>query len=218
MELSSKPSQSSDKNETRQNTNLNPPDPAQSTDDDLYQYETQHYGFTPTSLINGMFNSVCDLYREALKFFANACLEKNPDLMSLEELTAARRAVSEKIDTDICTVFDALEHYLLANVFSIPESVVLPEDQCQLMRLTDEEASALEKKKKELKKKIIAVKYANAKLDQHMKQAIILQESVDTVINKLSSSDARIAQLNAEVAGEWGSFYSELLRKAAETP
>ena len=34
---------------------------------------------------------------------------QNPTLTSVDELTAARRAVGEKIDTDICTVFDALE-------------------------------------------------------------------------------------------------------------
>ncbi|KAK3713589.1 hypothetical protein RRG08_055231 [Elysia crispata] len=190
-------------------------DTSQSTD--LYQYETQHFGFTPTSLINGMFNSVCDLYREALKAFAKACFEKNPTLTSVDELTAARRAVGEKIDTDICTVFDALEHYLLAQVFSIPESVVLPEDQCQLLRSSEEEGTVLEKRKTELKKKIIAVKYANAKLDQHRKQITSLQESLDDILNKLSSSDARIGQLNAEGIGDWGSFYSEMLRKATES-
>ncbi|GFS18939.1 hypothetical protein ElyMa_003276100, partial [Elysia marginata] len=60
------------------------------------------------------------------------------------------------------------------------------------------------------------VKYANAKLDQHRKQANSLQESIDQVLNKLSSSDARIAQLTAEGIGDWGSFYSEMLRKATE--
>ncbi|GFR66464.1 hypothetical protein ElyMa_000229200, partial [Elysia marginata] len=95
--------------EARVSSDRDVQDPEQSSEDDLYQYETQHFGFTPSSLINGMFNSVCDFYREALKAFAKACYDKDPDLMLEEDLTVARRAVSEKIDTDICTVFDALE-------------------------------------------------------------------------------------------------------------
>ncbi|GFO45512.1 mis12-like protein [Plakobranchus ocellatus] len=175
---------------------------------DLYQYEAQHFGFTPTSLINGMYNSVCDLYREALKAFAKACFEKFPDVMSEDELTTARHAVSEKIDKDISTVFDALEHYLLANVFSIPESVVLPEDRCQLQRFSDEEEKEVEEKKSNLKERIIAVKYANARLNQHLEESNQLQRSLDQLINKLSSTDGRIAQLNAEGVGDFISYYT----------
>ncbi|RUS71604.1 hypothetical protein EGW08_020631, partial [Elysia chlorotica] len=188
-----------------------------STENDLYEYETQHFGFTPTSLVNGMFNCVCDLYREALKAFAKACFEKNPTLMSEDELATARRAVGEKIDTDICTVFDALEHYLLSQVFSVPDSVVLPEDRCQLLRSSNEELSALEQKKGQLKRKIIALKFANAKLDRHRTQMASLQESLDEAINRLSSGSAKIGQLNAEGIGDWVSFYSELLMKATES-
>ena len=51
------------------------------------------------------------------------------------------------------------QHYLLAQVFSIPESVVLPEDRCQLLRQSEEETDQMERRKIELKKEILAVSF-----------------------------------------------------------
>uniref|UniRef100_A0A0B7AWH9 Protein MIS12 homolog n=1 Tax=Arion vulgaris TaxID=1028688 RepID=A0A0B7AWH9_9EUPU len=158
------------------------------------EYAAQHFGFTPITLLNGMFNTVCDMYREALKAFCSTCSDKYPNVMTDEELRNSRHAVSEIIDKDVSEMFDTLEFYLLEGVFSIPENIVLPEDRCQLQRLSQDEHNEMEAKIDDVKKRIIAVKYANAMLDQHLKDSKNLQGSVDKLVEHLSS-ESSLSQL-----------------------
>ncbi|CAG5117966.1 unnamed protein product [Candidula unifasciata] len=187
--------------------------PVTETETNNFEYEAQHFGFTPITLLNGMFNAVCDLYREALKAFCKTCSEKYPNVMSETEYKNARHAVSEFIDKDVCMLFDKLEYFLLHQVFTIPDDVVLPEDQCQLQRLSDAEETQLEKQIVDVRKRILAVKYANAELSQHLKDAEILQKTLDKVIEQLSSPENSVSQLGAKALKDWISYYGEMLNK-----
>ncbi|BFZ00274.1 hypothetical protein BsWGS_03313 [Bradybaena similaris] len=190
---------------------------AAETQTNNFEYEAQHFGFTPITLLNGMFNAVCDLYREALKAFCKTCSEKYPNVMTETEFRDARHAVSELIDKDVCMLFDKLEYYLLHQVFSIPAHVVLPEDQCQLQRLSQAEETELENKITDVRKRILAVKYANAELSQHLKEAEALQRTLDKVIEQLSSSENNVSQLGGKAFKDWISYYSEMLNKCLPT-
>ncbi|XP_005110094.1 protein MIS12 homolog [Aplysia californica] len=177
----------------------------------LYQYETQHFGFTPITLLNGMYNSVCDLYREALKAFCRTCSEKYPDAVTEKELRSARHAVGQKIDKDVSRIFDVLEHFLLKNIFTIPDDVVLPEDRCQ----TEERAAdnGMEEKKRELKQKIVAVKIANAQLSKHIEDSQALQTALDELSEKMSS-EGKLSGMSAGDMKDYLSYYSDLLSRA----
>ncbi|XP_059159554.1 protein MIS12 homolog [Physella acuta] len=180
--------------------------------DNKFDYETQHFGFTPITMVNGMFNAVCDFYREAIKVFCKTLKEKYPNVMSDEELKKAGHAVSELIDKDVCEVFDAMEFFLLRDVFSIPANVILPEDVCQLTRLDKEAENDLEKRISEVKKRIISVKYANAVLSQHLEDSQALRASIDNIKKLISESN--ISQTGGKGIKDWLSYYSEHLKNS----
>jgi len=177
-----------------------------------FEYEAQHFGFTPITLLNGMFNAVCDHYREALQAFCKTCSEKYPNVMTEEELKIARHAVSELVDKDICMMFDKLEYFLLDQVFSIPGNTVLPEDRCQLQRLNADEYHELEKKVTHLKRQITAVKYANAVLSQHLKDAEVQQSYLDKFLEHVSPAESK---LGAKDLTDFLSYFSEMLKKGS---
>ncbi|CAL1533167.1 unnamed protein product [Lymnaea stagnalis] len=131
--------------------------------------------------------------------------------MSDEQLRQARHSVSQLIDHDISAMFDNLESYLLERVFTIPENVVLPEDKCQILHSSADSYDQIEDKKNELKKKIIAVKYANAQLNQNIADASALQSTLDEVLKQMS--DGNISRLGAKNIKDWLSYYSEQLIK-----
>lgn len=175
-----------------------------------YEYESQYFGFTPITLVNGMYNSVCDLYREALKEFCKTCSEKFPNVMSEEELRKARRASEVKIDNDIESFFDKFEQHMLTKILTIDEHVVLPEDQCQL---EDTESDDLEDKKQEIKERIMAVKSANALLIQHMENTEALREDIDEFTEKINA--IKINEMNASEMKDNLSYYSDLVLRVA---
>uniref|UniRef100_A0A2C9LWP9 Protein MIS12 homolog n=1 Tax=Biomphalaria glabrata TaxID=6526 RepID=A0A2C9LWP9_BIOGL len=179
-------------------------------DSNKFVYETQLFEFTPITFLNGMYNAVCDFYRQALKTFCDACKERCPDLKE-DQLRQSRHLISERIDKDICKIFDTLEYYSLNQVFAIPENAVLPEDKCQLAaRDKEHDISEIEKRKNEVKKKIIAMKYANAVLSQHLENAEALQGTLDTMLKNISSNGT-ISQVTAKGLKDWLSYTSQLL-------
>ncbi|KAH9508724.1 hypothetical protein Btru_049742 [Bulinus truncatus] len=209
------------KQETRVNLNNDDAEPSAENEEEnkdstkKYLYETQHFGFTPITLVNGMFNVVCDLYREALKTLCGEFKERFPDI-SDEQLQESRHQLSEHVDKDICTMFDTLEFYLLNQVFSIPENVVLAEDKCQL-QVREHDSDDLERRKNEVKKKIIEIKYANSVLSQHLEDAEALQANLDTVLKKITT-EGNISQLTAKSLKDWLSYYTGLLIKEKNVP
>ncbi|CAL1532864.1 unnamed protein product [Lymnaea stagnalis] len=81
------------------------------------------------TLLNGMFNAICDQYGEGLKAFCTTCSQQFQGAMSDKQLRQARHSVSQLIDHDISSMFDNLESYLLERMLTIPESVVFSEDK-----------------------------------------------------------------------------------------
>ncbi|XP_059156648.1 uncharacterized protein LOC131941420 [Physella acuta] len=160
--------------------------------DNKCDYERQHFGFTPINMVNGMFNAVCDFYREAIKVFCKTLKENYPNVMSDEELK--------------------IFFFLLRDVFSIPANVILPEDVCQLTRLDTEAENDLEKRISEVKKRIISVKYANAVLSQHLEDSQALTASIDNIKKLISESN--ISQTGGKGIKDWLSYYSEHLKNS----
>jgi len=177
-----------------------------------FEYEAQHFGFTPIFFVNGLYNSVCDLYREALEAFCRSCAEEYPGVMTEEELKMAKITVGKKIDSDIDLVFDKLELSLVSDVFTIPENIVLPEDSCQL----EVPSTQIDEELQKCKDKILAVKYANLKLQESIKEKKKLHESLQDILNGMK--ELKVNGKTATEAKDYISYCSDILSRAVEDP
>jgi len=155
-----------------------------------WQYETQLFGCTPISILNGMYNAVCDVYRDGLKDFAKDITSKYPGVLTKKELSVARHEVGKKIDDDVTAAFDEFEAEVLDRVFTIPTNVTLPSDSCQLTYdPNSSNPSMLSAKKDKIIERIKSLKEANARLERHISLCKKEKQSLDDQSHKLASMD-----------------------------
>ncbi|KAJ8321322.1 hypothetical protein KUTeg_001180 [Tegillarca granosa] len=149
----------------------------------LQEYETQHFGFTPKSFLNGIYNAIVEYLREGLDVMEQYIHQEFSNVMTENQIKEATSKLLPHLVKKLDRVFDFLEKYLLENVFHIPDNVILPEDEVQLTTSytkTDEEAINEENSK--LKDQILALKYANFKIQQELYQIEHVQTKLDNVL------------------------------------
>lgn len=147
-----------------------------------HEYETQFFGFTPESFVDGVYNAVNDYVVDCFQELENL-FKSEPSLSSAvteAQLHAESDKMAKNFYQSIDVAFDRFEVYVKNNIFKIPASVLLPEDKVHCNKqFTEEDEKLLDKELEELERKIKAAKYVNSALKQEIKDLDNAQEQLD---------------------------------------
>ncbi|XP_078379450.1 protein MIS12 homolog [Oculina patagonica] len=133
-----------------------------------HEYETQFFGFTPESFVDGVYNAVND--------YVVDCFQELENLLKSEESDKMANNFYRSIDV----AFDRFEVYVKNNIFKIPANILLPEDKVHHdHQYTVEDEKEIDKELEELERKIKAAKYVNSALKQEVKDLDNAQEQLD---------------------------------------
>lgn len=158
---------------------------------ELSEYECQYLGFTPKSLINGVYNAVITNLREGLSHMEAYINEGYGSTITPEKTKQALETIQSVLVEKLDKKFDHVESYLLKNVFNIPEDVVLPEDRVQMTNsFSPEEDRRLDTEMEQLRKHIIAVRYGNECVRQQISDIENLQKHADNTLLHLQKLES----------------------------
>ncbi|KAL5005220.1 hypothetical protein ScPMuIL_018676 [Solemya velum] len=168
--------------------------PGDEEDRDLVQqelYETQHFGFTSKSFVNGVYNAIIEYLQEGLSYVQQFIAQEFESVMPSDKVQISIDAMIPYFVMKLERSFDVLERYLMKNVFCIPPDVVLPEDKVQLnQRYTPQDEMDLDRQVTQLKDNILAVKYANARLRHELSVLEGVQTRMDCALRQLEELKA----------------------------
>ncbi|XP_032833506.2 protein MIS12 homolog isoform X2 [Petromyzon marinus] len=103
------------------------------SDDNLMMYETQHFGFTPQSCLDGMYNAVQEYIYSMLKAGEDCVLEyvarRASHSSSLEKVRQGTQLLIDHMKSHLDMTFELIELYIAERVFTVPPGVLLPEDR-----------------------------------------------------------------------------------------
>nr|XP_054771568.1 protein MIS12 homolog [Lytechinus pictus]XP_054771569.1 protein MIS12 homolog [Lytechinus pictus]XP_054771570.1 protein MIS12 homolog [Lytechinus pictus] len=157
--------------------------------DSLHEYETQYFGFTPKSFIDGVYNAVADYLYDSVdaadKYIASESQQGRHPVCeeavreSSDRLLAHLQLVFDK-------AFDRLETYLIKNIFPIPSHVVLPEDKIHKeLTPTESDEVKLDTELEELRQRILDAQYVNARLEQWSNTVKQIQNLLDDLLTQM---------------------------------
>lgn len=151
-----------------------------------YDYETQFFGFTPESFVDGVYNAVNDYVGDCFQELENL-VKSEPSAssdVSEEQIHRESEKMIKNFYKSIDAAFDRFEVYVKNNIFKIPANILLPEDKVHHEhQYTAEDKKQIDEELKELERKIKAAKYVNAALKQEVKELNNAQEQLDNFEN-----------------------------------
>ncbi|KAL3847777.1 hypothetical protein ACJMK2_018671 [Sinanodonta woodiana] len=157
------------------------------------EYATQYFGFTPQSFINGIYNAMVEYIHDAMEALETCIQQEFSDVITPEQTNEATRKLQSYLGPKIDACFDYLEKYLMKNIFIIPADLVLPEDKHhEENHYTLEEDRTLDEKIAAVRTKILAVKYANSKLQQRLKDIAAVKNDMDKFLSQLETLSSLI--------------------------
>ncbi|KAL8580923.1 hypothetical protein ACOMHN_039623 [Nucella lapillus] len=179
-----------------QSSSLLPADQVQiKTKENLEDYETQLFGFTPKSFVSGIYNAVSEYFMEALQILEDYLQRRYGDTMTGTQVAERMTIIRKHLVTQIDKAFDTLEIYLATNIFCVPKGLVLPEDQVQMdSPVSEQDFLTVQRDIQSMKNNILAVKLANAVLKQRLQHTMELQETMDHIVQRLSSAHTAARQ------------------------
>ncbi|XP_058951376.1 protein MIS12 homolog [Pocillopora verrucosa] len=155
-----------------------------------YDYETQFFGFTPESFVDGVYNAVNDYVGDCIQELENV-IKSEPSVscdVSEETLHRESEKMIKGFYKSIDAAFDRFEVYVKNNIFKIPANILLPEDKVHHKhQCTVEDEKQIDEELKELERKIKAAKYVNAALRQEVKDLDSAQEQLDNFENHIDA-------------------------------
>ncbi|OWF40196.1 protein MIS12 homolog [Mizuhopecten yessoensis] len=165
-------------------------------EEQMFEYETQHLGFTPKAFCNGVYNAALEYIQKAIQEIETYLSEEYSTVMKPAQIKEACDAILSTMVSKLDKNFDIIETYLTKNVLTIPDNVLLPEDKAQAggERYSPEQEDVLDTEIQELKDKILALKYANSKLKQEMSLIDHVQARFDQAQQQLQ----RLDDINSE--------------------
>lgn len=184
-------------------------------DEPNQEYETQYFGFTPSTAVDEVFNINSDFVEDAIRITNKVLTVKYPDI-SPTIIQKASEDLYDDILKSLDKMCDKLELYLLNNILNMPDNFVLPEDrvhQDNSLKTVDE--TKLDNDIKELKqmindkvKSIVELRSEKERLDLLIKS---YEQTLDTIgeMEKVLS-DAEVGNLYDVVTAS-ASKASELL-------
>ncbi len=100
---------------------------------EMYEYETQFFGFTPQSFVDGVISAVNDYVFDVILELKETLLRKGyPAARLTKELNSVMKHIQDKVDQN----FDLFELYCLQNIFKIPSNVCISPSEVTLHNLT----------------------------------------------------------------------------------
>lgn len=183
---------------------------------DLKEYETQYFGFTPKSFIDGVYNAMVeylsDIVEVTQKYFLDD--EKFKGLISPEVLQESSERLFVNLRESFDQAFDRLENYLMKNIFHIPSAVVLPEDKIHMTNpVTVSMDQKLDIELEELHEKIRNAQYVNSKLQQWLKDVDSVQHTLDSLLAQLQKWQMICRESNVTDLKETISFVADRSRQ-----
>ncbi|XP_033757448.1 protein MIS12 homolog isoform X2 [Pecten maximus] len=156
----------------------------------MFEYETQHLGFTPKAFCNGVYNAALEYIQKAIQEMETYLSEEYSTVMTPTQIKEACEVILSTMVSKLDKNFDIIETYLTKNVLTIPDNVLLPEDKAQAGETySAEQEDVLDTEIQDLKDKILALKYANSKLKQEMNLIDIVQARFDQAQKQLQRLD-----------------------------
>ncbi|XP_060073007.1 protein MIS12 homolog [Ylistrum balloti] len=164
-------------------------------DEQIFEYETQHLGFTPKAFCNGVYNAALEYIQKAVQEIEIFLSEEYSKVMKPTQIKEACEVILSTMVSKLDKNFDIIETYLTKNVLTIPGNVLLPEDEAQAGdTYTPEQEDMLDTEIQELKDKVLALKYANSKLKQEMSLIDHVQARFDMAQQQLQ----KLNDINSE--------------------
>ncbi|XP_076338975.1 protein MIS12 homolog isoform X2 [Tachypleus tridentatus] len=149
------------------------------------EYETQFFGFTPRSFVDGMYNAVYDYLHDSLNTLQLYLCQQYSCVMPEDRIKTGSEVILQTMLNNTDKAFDRLESYLSTNVLRIPEHVLLPEDAIHETPHTIDEMQKLETDIQELKQRLQKAKKVNACLQKELKEQDVVKMELEKFISQL---------------------------------
>ncbi|CAH1245244.1 MIS12 [Branchiostoma lanceolatum] len=167
------------------------------------EYAVQHFGFTPQSFTDGVFNVMVDNLHDTMNAAEQYLMSRYRDVPK-EEVKAGTQQIILKFLQAFQKAFDKLESYLLSNLFQVPDNVLLPEDKVQMEQYTPEEEAQLDDELDVLRKKIRNAVYVNTCLKQELEDLGKVQQQMERLLMQVAEiertcSDAHVHELKEAI-------------------
>ncbi|XP_071951897.1 protein MIS12 homolog isoform X2 [Antedon mediterranea] len=159
--------------------------------DDKNEYETQFFGFTPKSFVDGVYNAIFEYLRDGIELLEKYLVsEFEKDGVSKEIVREGSQKLLSHFRVRFDRACDKLERYLMKNIFHIPSKMIQTCDVVnQENNYTESEEQLLDDEIQQLQIKIQNVKYTNAYLKQYIMDMEKVQNQLDNVLSKVESME-----------------------------
>ncbi|XP_071838312.1 protein MIS12 homolog isoform X1 [Apostichopus japonicus] len=183
---------------------------------DRKEYETQYFGFTPKSFVDGVYNAMVEYLSDFVevthKYFLDD--ERFKEQISVEALQESSNRLFVHLRDAFDKAFDRLENYLMKNIFHIPSGIVLPEDKVHMSDpVTESMDQKLDNELEELREKIRNAQYVNCRLQKWLQDVDSVQHVLDSLLAQLQKWQMVCRESNVTDLGETISFVADRTRQ-----
>lgn len=160
------------------------------SDGNLMMYETQHFGFTPQSCLDGMYNAVQEYIYSVLKAVEDCVLENvargGSQSSSVEKVRQGTQLLIDHMKSQLDMTFELIEMYMAERVFAVPPGVLLPEDQLHATPLANDadEERQLDAELAELRSRHRQEMAIQARLQAELEEQRAVQEALEATLRR----------------------------------
>lgn len=149
------------------------------------QYETQFFGFSPSSFLDGVKGLILDRLSEATEQLEGHLAQIPEEIISKEEVSRGIGLLRQQTDSNYTKTMQKLEAHILGNVMKIPSHVLLPSDVEQQSQVSAADITLLHAEMEKLRIQLKNEKLMQAKLKdelQDIEQVLEEQQKMKTEV------------------------------------
>ncbi|XP_047476793.1 protein MIS12 homolog [Penaeus chinensis] len=149
------------------------------------QYETQFFGFSPSSFLDGVKGLILDRLSEATEQLEGHLTQIPEEIISKEEVSRGIDLLRQQTDSNYTKTMQKLEAHILGNVMKIPSHVLLPSDIEQQSQVSASDITLLYTEMEKLRTQLKNEKLMQAKLEdelQDIEQVLEEQQKMKTEV------------------------------------
>ncbi|XP_063610846.1 protein MIS12 homolog [Penaeus indicus] len=132
------------------------------------QYETQFFGFSPSSFLDGVKGLILDRLSEATEQLEGHLTQIPEEIISKEEVSKGIGLLHQQTDSNYTKTMQKLEAHILGNVMKIPSHVLLPSDIEQQSQVSASDITLLYTEMEKLRTQLKNEKLMQAKLKDEL--------------------------------------------------
>ncbi|XP_042871824.1 protein MIS12 homolog [Penaeus japonicus] len=132
------------------------------------QYETQFFGFSPSSFLDGVKGLILDRLSEATEQLEGHLSQIPEEIISKEEVSRGIDHLRQQTDGNYNKVMQKLEAHILGNVMKIPANMLLPSDIEQQSQVSASDITLLHTEMEKLRTQLKNEKLMQAKLKDEL--------------------------------------------------